>query len=910
MGLDSVCATVHNPSGKVVMTYNESDTRANLIDPRLEAAGWGCDQITREHYYRRDLEYTPGRVILRGTRTRRRKGRKVDYLLRYAGFPIAVVEAKAESESAERGFEQGKRYARDLGVPFAYATNGYDLLEYDYFTRQSRELADFPTPDTLWHRWLTNTGLSDVADKSLVAEARQLYNPDAAEARRRNPLLHPYCPGSITGKEPRYFQETAISRVLERVMRGQERILLTMATGTGKTFTAFQIVWKLLKSRWLYRRHPDHPARVLFLADRVVLRDQAYNAFAPFASEASDPRFRIEGRRVRTPFDLYFGIYQTLWSEDERGQRLYQVFPPDFFDLVIIDEAHRSGFGTWREILDHFGGAIHLGMTATPKRTDNVDTYAYFCQEEPEILVDPDDPDKGTRQPAAFEYSLGQGIEDGFLATYKVHRVRTTVDKEGLHLQEALESGAEILIPEEVEARDLYTTPQFEREITVPDRTRAMVAHLAGLLRRFGPMEKTMVFCVDTAHAQLAARYLNDAFAHLGHDNYATPIVAEEGEDAKRALRRFQDSDQKTPVIATTAELLSTGVDVPSCRNIVFMKTVASTVLFKQILGRGSRIDDATGKYWFRIIDYTGATRLFDAWDRPPLPPDETELGPETATLTGKVVVAETGDLLVGASVAVLLGPNTQRGPIYTDDDGQYCFTKLPAGVVTLVASGPGFRRRQMQVELPEETITTVDVELKTAGEPAGKIRISGLEVTIADEAIFLIESTGQSLSLQEYEDYTRRKVRDLAGRQGIDGLRSAWMHPDRRREFLDQLFEASVHPEVLAEVKGMSDADLFDLLAHLAYGAPVHTRDERARAFRNREQRFLHRFDAEAREVLLALLEKYQVGGVEEIANAQVFRLPPFDEMGQVVGVMQRFGDVAGLREAVNEVQRRLYPA
>ena len=892
------------------MSLNEADTRANLIDPRLEAVSWGRDQISREHYYRRDVQYTPGRVVLRGTRASRKEGRKVDYLLRYAGFPIAVVEAKAEGESAESGFRQGQDYARDLGIPFAYATNGRDILEYDAFTRQSRELAAFPTPDDLWQRWLTNTGLADVANPQAVAEARQLYDPQAAEARRSNPILHPYCPSSITGKVPRYFQETAVTRVLERAMRGQRRILLTMATGTGKTFTAFQIVWKLLKSRWLHRRHPDRPARVLFLADRVVLRDQAYNAFSPFATEASDPRFRIAGRPVKTHFDLYFGIYQTLWGEDEAGQRLYQAFPPDFFDLIIIDEAHRSGFGTWREILDYFGSAIHLGMTATPKRSDNVDTHAYFCQDEPEILVDPDDPGKGTRQQAAFEYSLGQGIEDGFLATYKVHRVRTTVDKDGLHLQAALESGAEVLVPEDVAARDVYTTPQFEREITLPDRTQAMVAHLAGLLRRFGPMQKTMVFCVDTAHAQLAARRLNDAFAYLGYDDYAVPIVAEEGEDAKRALRRFQDSDQKLPVVATTAELLSTGVDVPACRNIVFMKTVASPVLFKQILGRGSRIDAATDKYWFRVIDYTGATRLFDEWDRPPLPSDEREPGPETATLTGKVVAVETGDLLVGASVAVLLGPNTQRGPAYTGDDGRYTFERLPVGVVTLIVSGPGFRSRQLQIELAEDAVITVDVELKPAGEPAGKIKVKGLEVTIADESIFLIESTGQSLSLQEYEDYTRRKVRDLTGAQGIHGLLAAWVHPDRRRQFLERLFQASVHPEVLAEVKGLSDADLFDLLAHLAFGAPLRSRDERAAAFRNREQRFLQRFSPEAREVLLALLEKYRVGGVEELANAQVFRLPPFDEMGQVVGVMQRFGDVEGLRGALNEVQRRLYAA
>ncbi len=890
------------------MPLNEADTRARLIDPRLEAAGWGAGQIAREHHYRRDVQYTPGRIVLRGNQVHRRTGRQVDYLLRYSGFPIAVVEAKSEGEPPEAGLEQAKGYARDLGVPFVYATNGHQVLEYDYFIRQSRELAAFPAPGDLWQRWVGNTGLADLSDQRRVAEVRATYDPDAAEARRRNPLLHPYCPSSLTGKEPRYFQETAITRVLERAMRGQKRILMTMATGTGKTFVAFQIVWKLLRSGWLHRRHPDRPARVLFLADRVVLRDQAYNAFSPLAGQSGDPRHRIVGRPLPTHYDVYFGIYQSLWGEDDTGQRLYQAFPPDFFDLVVIDECHRSGWGTWREILDYFAEAIHLGMTATPKRTDNVDTYAYFCAEEPEVWVDADDPAQGKRQAPAYEYSLGQGIEDGFLATYKVHRVRTTVYKDGLHLREVLEAGAEVFVPADVEMHDLYTTPQFEREITLPDRTQTMVDHLAGLLRRFGPMDKTMVFCVDTDHAQLVARLLNDRFSHLGYDDYALPIVAEEGEEAQHWLRRFQDSDQKTPVVATTAELLSTGVDVPACRNIVFMKTVSSPVLFKQIVGRGSRIDPATDKYWFRVVDYTGATRLFDEWDRPPLPPGEARLGPEQGTLEGVVVHAELGAVIQGASVSVLLGPNVQRGPIYSDECGAFRFERLPIGVVTLLVSGPGFRQRQMRVEVLADEVTRVEVPLKEAGAPPGKIRVTGLEVTIADEAVFLIEATGESLSLQEYVNYTRRRVADLAGTQGLGGLREVWTDPDRRRRFLDDLYRSSVHPEVLAEVLDLGDADAFDLLAHLAFDAPVRTRDDRAQAFRNREQRFIQRYSPAAREVILALLEKYQVGGVDEIATAQVFRLPPFDRMGQVVGVQRRFGGVAGLRQAVREVQRRLY--
>jgi type I restriction enzyme, R subunit len=255
---------------------------------------------------------------------------------------------------------------------------------------------------------------------------------------------------------------------------------------------------------------------------------------------------------------------------------------------VIIDECHRSGFGTWRDILDYFSAAMHLGMTATPKQAENVDTYAYFYAEEPQVAVDPTHPEPGSWRAPAYQYSLGQGIEDGFLATYKVHRVRTTVDARGLYLQDAMEHGAEIFVPEDVEPRALYTTPQFEREITLPDRTHVMVQHLAGLLRRLGSMEKTMVFCVDMDHARLVARLLQDEFGpETGLDNYAVLIISEEGEEGRRWLEEFADSDKKTPVVATTAELLSTGVDVPPCKNIVFMKTLSSPILFKQIIGRG-----------------------------------------------------------------------------------------------------------------------------------------------------------------------------------------------------------------------------------------------------------------------------------------------------------------------------------
>lgn len=887
---------------------NEADTRATLIEPKLKAAGWTGTHVTREFFYQRDHQYAPGRIVLIGDRARRGEPKKADYLLRYtAGFPIATVEAKPEAEPAEAGLEQAKGYAKDLHLPFAYSTNGHIIIEYDFFTKTSEVLDRFPTPRELWDRWVQNTGLQDVRDRSRVAEAQAFY-PDTLEARQRNPLLHPYCAESLCGKTPYYFQEAAIREVIIRLMRNQKRVLLAMATGTGKTFVAFQIAWKLIKSGWLHRRHPERPARVVFLTDRVVLRDQAYNNFSPFAAEGSDPRHLIHGHPPNLNRDLYFGIYQTLWSPDEKDVRLFERFPPDFFDLVIIDECHRSGFGTWREILDHFGTAIHLGMTATPKQDENIDTYAYFCAEEPEVAIDPEYPELGTGRPAAYQYSLGRGIEDGFLATYKVHRVRTTVDASGLRLEDAIEQGAEVFIPVEVEPRELYTTPQFEREITLPDRTATMVKHLAGLLRRFGHMDKTMVFCVDMEHARLVARLLQDEFGpETGLDNYALPIISEEGKEAQDWLKAFADSDKKAPVVATTAELLSTGVDVPSCRNIVFMKTLSSPLLFKQIIGRGSRLDPATDKYWFRIIDYTGATRLFDQWDRPPVPPPEPPQGPFTATLEGRVFHAETNDLIVEAAVSVRTGPNTQQGPIRTDANGVFRFTNLPAGRLTLIVSAPGFVSREVRVDTIADETTVQDVPLKPLRKAGvGRIRVEGLDVTIADEAIFLIEATGQQLSLTEYRDYTRQRI--IRGAPNRRFLREVWVDPDRRRAFLNDLQQASIHPQVLAEIQGQSEADTYDLLSHIAFGAPIHTRSERAAAFRNREHAFLNGYAEEARRVILELLEKYRVAGIEQI-DPEVFSVSPFREWGGAVTISRRFGGVEALGSALRELQRRMYP-
>jgi len=883
---------------------NEADTRARKIEPKLKASGWTGGLVTREFYYQRDHEYTKGQLTLVGNEARRGKPRKVDYLLRYSdGFAIAAIEAKPDEDPADAGLEQAKAYARDLGLAFAYSTNGDAVVEYDFFTKSSRTLDLFPPPAELWARWKRNIAVGP----DRVAEASGAYDAGISDDRQTNPLLHSYCAESVCGSRPYYFQEVAVRRVIQRFLRGQRRVLLAMATGSGKTFVAFQMVWKLIKSGWLKRLHPERPGRVLFLADRVFLRDQAYNTFSPLAGGASDPRHAIGGK---DPFtlnrDVYFGIYQALWAPDENGRRLFERIPRNFFDLVIIDECHRSGFGTWREILDHFQGAMHLGMTATPKREDNIDTYVYFCAEEPEVAVDPSDPSAGTYHAPAFEYSLGQGIEDGFLATYKVHRVRTTVDASGLRLEDALEQGAEVFIPEEAVVRDVYTTPQFEREITLPDRTRRMVEHLAALLRRYGHMDKTMVFCVDMDHARLVARLLQDEFGPVtGFDNYAVPIISEEGE-ARTWLESLADSDKQAPVVATTAELLTTGVDVPPCRNIVFMKTVSSPVLFKQIIGRGTRLDDATGKLWFRIIDFTGATRLFDEWDRPPGPAPEAPEGPFTASLEGVVFDENTTAPIRGASVSVRTGPNTQQGPIRTDALGRYCFGNLPQGKLSLSAGATGYVQRQKTVETVVDKTTREDISLKPTRKGRGKIRVEGLTVEIADEAIFTIEQTGQRLTLDEYRDHTRRCIIRAAPSKRT--LREIWVDPERRQAFLSDLQSASIHPEVLADVLNQSDADQFDLLCHVAFGSPVRTRDDRAAALRNRDQRFINRHAEQARKVILELLEKYRAAGIGQVEPG-VFEVSPFREWGGAYTIKDWFGGVPGLRASLQELRERIYP-
>ena len=542
----------------------EADTCRKFVVPKLQAAGWDNDP----HSIAEQRFFTDGRIVVRGIRAERRKGKRADYLLRYTrDFTLAVVEAKAEYKKAADGLQQAKDYAQILGLKFAYASNGGEIIEFDFITGIERSIKTFPTPADLWAR---HRGAEKLTD-------------DTAAQRLLTPA------NLTTGREPRYYQRIAIDRAVQFIVQGRKRVLLTMATGTGKTDVAFQICWKLWSSKWNAKGDPTRKPRILYLSDRNFLvddpKDKIFSAFG-------DARHKIEGGNAVFSREMYFATYQSI-AKDERRPGLYKSFAPDFFDLIIVDECHRGSAkedSNWREILEYFEPAYQLGMTATPKREDNRDTYLYFGN-------------------PIYTYSLKQGIDDGFLAPYRVHRIVTQWDAAGWRpSKDDLDRyGREI--PDEV-----YTTADFERRVALRARTQAVARHLTDFLKKTDRFAKTIVFCVDQEHASEMRTALNNLNADLVQQfpDYVCRVTADEGDIGRGHMQRFQDVETRTPVILTTSQLLTTGLDAPTCRNVVLVRLVNSMVEFKQIIGRGTRVRDDYGKLWFNILNYTGtATRNF-----------------------------------------------------------------------------------------------------------------------------------------------------------------------------------------------------------------------------------------------------------------------------------------------------------
>jgi type I restriction enzyme R subunit len=554
----------------------EDATCRRFVVSALVEAGWSEQQIVEQRYF------TDGRIVPSGRGHRRQQGKRADYLLEIApGLPVAVVEAKRLFKLPGDGLQQAMRYAEMLRLGFAYSTNGRGIVEHDYDTGTQRELLRFPPPAELWARHCAWRGLTDAAAADLTLPFnRDLRNPD----------------GSV--KTPRYYQVIAIDRTVEAVLTGKKRMLVTMATGTGKTFVALQVVWKLWNSRWTAGRRP----RVLYLADRNLLVDQPITR--EFRPVFGDAVWKIRGS-ARTGREVYFALYQSMAdSGDALG--IFRDYPRDFFDLVIVDECHRGSArddSSWRTVLDYFQPAAQLGMTATPLRTETADTYRYFGN-------------------PLFEYSLAQGIDDGFLAPYRVHRVVLSPDAMGWSPapQQLDRYGREI--PD-----GIYTTREFERVVSLLERTRTAARHLTEYLKRTDRFAKTIVFCVDSEHAEQMRMALHEANADLTrqYPHYVARIVSDEGDVGQEHLSSFVDPERVSPAVATTSKLLSTGVDIPTCRNIVLFRPVGSTVEFKQIIGRGTRLFPDQDKLWFQIIDYAGATAHFADPDFDGLPELVTE---------------------------------------------------------------------------------------------------------------------------------------------------------------------------------------------------------------------------------------------------------------------------------------------
>jgi type I restriction enzyme R subunit len=791
---------------------NEAETCRTMVRPKLESAGWLANG---ERFYREQMHVTNGRIVLAGGKPKRQRRKIPDFLLYFTrDIPLAVVEAKSDQRSAADGLQQAKDYAQTLGLKFAYATNGTTIIEYDSLTHTEAEVARFPTPAELWQRYLIGSGLSSAVTDALLV-------PDFF----------------VEKKQPRYYQRIAIDTAVRAIVGGRKRCLLTLATGTGKTAVAFQICWKLWSAKWNATGDATRKPRVLFLADRNKLIDDPMSKdFAPFGHA----RHKISGKAEKGR-EMYFALYQSL-AGDVNNPGLYQQYPRDYFDLIVIDECHRgsaSDESRWRDILTHFEPAHQLGMTATPLREDNRDSYLYFGN-------------------PLYTYSLKQGIEDGFLAPYRVHRVVTTFDAVGWRPNKGQADKYKSPIPDQE-----YHTKDFERVISLDARNAAIAQHITDFLKKTDRYAKTIVFCADQEHASMMRQLLHNMNTDLVSEaaaegsEYVARVTSDEGDLGAGFLDKFQDPEQKFPVVLTTSQLLTTGVDAPTCRNVVLVRVVGSMTEFKQIIGRGTRLREDHGKLFFNILDYAGsATRKFaDAeFDGEPVEASQEEID-------------EYGNTVTVTPVPVPPVPEED------EEDG-------PGGWG--IAEPPGAARRK----------------LYTHGGPGG----------IDTEITLDLDADGKKLRTVEITKYVGEEVQKLATDPG--DLRKKWANAAQRADVVAALEARGVDFQALAAGAGQPDADPFDLLCHLAYNAPLLTRKQRADKLRKAKADFFDQFVPDARAVLNAILDKYAEHGVGEFTLPNVLEVPAISTFGTLAEIAGKFGGTDKLLAAVDQLQEFLYAA
>ncbi|MFI8556885.1 EcoAI/FtnUII family type I restriction enzme subunit R [Pseudomonas putida] len=798
--------------------YSERDICTKLITPAIQQAGW------LQHQFREEVGLTDGRVIVRGKLATRIKNpdakggpKRADFVL-YArpNLPIAVIEAKQARFSVGHGMQQALAYAEMLDAPFAISSNGEGFLFHDRTgltlpIERELSLTEFPSLDDLWPLYQKWKGL--VKDTAVKLVEQPFYSDGS-------------------GKEPRYYQRVAINRAIEAIAKGQQRVLLVMATGTGKTYTAFQIIWRLWKAK--------AKKRILFLADRNILVDQTMQQdFAPFG----EVMHKVTNREVKKNYEIYLALYQAVTGREEWKQ-IYRQFPADFFDLVVIDECHRGSAAddsAWRDVLDYFNSATHLGLTATPKETKEVSNITYFG-----------DP--------VYTYSLKQGVEDGFLAPYKVIRIATDADAVGY----TPEKGKVDKLGQMVEQRQ-YNTKDFDRNLVLEKRTRLVASKVWEYLRATDPLAKTIVFCDDQDHAERMRQELVKLIpAAASNRRYVMRITGDDNE-GKAQLSYFIDNDEPYPVIATTSKLLTTGVDAKTCKLIVLDQNINSMTEFKQIIGRGTRLREDYQKLYFTIMDFKGATRLFadPDFDGEPVviyepKPDESVVPPEVIEVPG-----------IGE----------QEPPPYGLD-----------------ATGSD--------ESPPGSNTG-----GTGGEGRVKYVIDDVNVRVAVERSQYLDADGKLIT-EDYRVLLKGDIKKaLQAEFGTltDFLRR-WNSAERKQAVLKELADHGVPVEILQQaVANGSELDVFDLVTHVAFDQKPLTRRERANNVKKRD--VFAKYGEQARAVLEALLDKFADHGVQDIEDAKVLELPPFDQFGSKTQIRRGiFGSIEQYTQAVQELEQALY--
>ena len=777
-------------------SLSERDICTKFITPALRGAGW--DEMSQ---LREEVTFTAGRIVVRGTLVTRRKRKRADYILSVKpNIPVAVIEAKDNNHSVGDGMQQALDYAETLHIPFAFSSNGDGFVFHDRTggsnpIETDLTLDGFPSPDDLWERYRTWKGLTPAAEETVLQD----YFEDGG------------------GKTPRYYQVNAVNAAVEAIAKGQDRILLVMATGTGKTFTAFQIIWRLWKAK--------RKKRILFLADRNVLVDQTMaNDFRPFGGAMTKL-----SRRIDTSYEVYLGLYQAITGPEEQ-QKAYKKLSPGFFDLIVIDECHRGSAAAdsaWREILEYFSSATQIGLTATPKETKYVSNIAYFGE-------------------PVFSYSLKQGISDGFLAPYKVVKVHIDRDIEGWRPTK----GQLARDGKPVDDRN-YTVREFDRTLVIDGRTKAVAEKITAFLRESGDrFQKAIIFCVDQEHASRMRQALVNENADLvkGNARYVMRITGED-ETGKNELGNFIDPESRYPVLVTTSRLLSTGVDVQTCRLIVLDREVGSMTEFKQIVGRGTRVHEDTGKYYFTLIDFRGATGHFADPEFDGEPEQIYKPGPDDPVLPPDPP------------------PNGSNGP--GDDE-----------VVVNGGDTPG----------------------PTPTGPLKKIYVDGIDATVVAERVEYLDRDGKLIT-ESLRDFTRKALRRRFA--SLDDFLNRWNGEERKHAILDEMASEGLPLTEIIQELG-KDLDPFDLICHIAFDARPLTRRERAESVRKRD--VFTRYGGQARAVLDALLDKYADDGVLNLGDAKVLMIPPLDSLGTPLELVRAFGGKPGFERAVHDLQSELY--